>query len=72
MMAILKQSSHFLVYLFQNLFYHQWMVVENILDRVGKANPLSCRRYKYLLFLFDLKDIKDRLVYLQLLHLEIY
>ena len=37
---------------------------------IGSVYLLNCHLYKYLLFLFDLKDIKDHLEFQQLLHSE--
>ena len=67
----LKTINQIHLHVIQNLFYHQLMAVEEISDHKDKEYLLNCHLYRYLLFLFDLKDIKDHLEFQQLLHPEI-
>ena len=71
MLVIKKLLNCLRLHLIQNLFCRQLMVVENTLDRLNKADLSNCHLYKYLLFLFDYEDIKNRLEYVQLPRLEI-
>ena len=71
MLVIKKLLNCLRLHLIQNLFCRQLMVVENTLDRLNKADLSNCHLYKYLLFLFDYEDMKNRLEYVQLPRLEI-
>ena len=57
----LKLVNHLRSRLIQNLFCHQLINVENTLVNLDKAYLLNYCLYKYLLFLFDYVDIKNRL-----------
>ena len=68
MLVIKKLLNCLRLHLIQNLFCRQ---LKNTLDRLNKADLSNCHLYKYLLFLFDYEDVKNRLEYVQLPRLEI-